>query len=69
MENEALQLSGRIASLNVNAPTFVPNINAVEFVPSFLQRSNPAGESAEPKVTDSSPSMDTTGKLGLWLCL
>lgn len=34
MDNE---LSGKLGALNVNAPTFVPNINAAAFVPTWLE--------------------------------
>ena len=42
MDND---LSGKLAALNVNAPTFVPNINAAAFVPTFLRE--PAGEAVQ----------------------
>lgn len=32
------KLDNEFAALNVNAKPFVPNINAVEFVPSFFQK-------------------------------
>ena len=34
-------LCSGISGLNVNAPVFVPNVHAAEFVPSFLKDSQP----------------------------
>ncbi|KAI9552992.1 hypothetical protein GHT06_020879 [Daphnia sinensis] len=55
MENESLKLSG--LNLNVNAPMFVPNINAAAFVPSFL-RTEPTV--CEAQTLNQKPTMDTT---------
>lgn len=55
MENESLQLSG--LNLNVNAPMFVPNINAAAFVPSFLQKEPTV---CEAQTLNQKPTMDTT---------
>ncbi|XP_046656219.1 eukaryotic peptide chain release factor GTP-binding subunit ERF3A-like isoform X1 [Daphnia pulicaria] len=55
MENESLQLSG--LNLNVNAPTFVPNINAAAFVPTFLARPEPTA--CEAQTLPPKPAMDT----------
>lgn len=60
MEDEAMQLSTGLGALNVNAAAFVPNINAVEFVPSFLPRSETAGENGQSTNSNCSPSMDTS---------
>lgn len=57
MENESLQLSG--LNLNVNAPTFVPNINAAAFVPTFLARPEPTA--CEAQTLPPKPAMDTAG--------
>jgi hypothetical protein len=57
MENESLQFSG--LNLNVNAPTFVPNINAAAFVPTFLARPEPAA--CEAPLMPPKPAMDTAG--------
>lgn len=60
MENESLQLSGKLGALNVNAPTFVPNINAAAFVPTFLQREQTDCEAQKlTQKPDQKP--DTTG--------
>ncbi|OCT61476.1 eukaryotic peptide chain release factor GTP-binding subunit ERF3A [Xenopus laevis] len=42
MEATEAQLNNSMAALNVNAKPFVPNVNAVEFVPSFLVGSAPS---------------------------
>lgn len=56
MDNDAASLAGKLSSLNVNAPTFVPNINAAAFVPSYLRGAEP---SVEPQTSVSTPPMDT----------
>lgn len=48
----------KLAALNVNAPTFVPNINAASFVPSFLRSDQPDSTQTG---SAGSPVMDTTG--------
>lgn len=58
MDNDTFSLANKLGSLNVNAPTFVPNINAAAFVPSFLR---PADTSVEPQTSVQTPSMDTAG--------
>lgn len=58
MDNDAASLAGKLSSLNVNAPTFVPNINAAAFVPSYLRGAEP---SVEPQTSVSTPPMDTAG--------
>lgn len=58
MDNEAML--GKLASLNVNAPAFVPNINAAAFVPSYL-REQPAAVSPVAQTSVDSPVMDTSG--------
>ena len=40
-EGDQQQLANHLKSLNVNAPAFVPNVNAAVFVPSFLVKSDP----------------------------
>jgi len=57
MENESLQFSG--LNLNVNAPTFVPNINAAAFVPTFMARPEPTA--CEVQALPPKPAMDTAG--------
>lgn len=69
MENDAtLQLSGNFRSLNVNAPSFIPNINAPVFVPTFLnQADNPPAppptveQPVEMSPNVASPATSTTG--------
>lgn len=55
---DSKKLFDKLASLNVNAPTFVPNINAASFVPSFLRSDQPDSTQTE---SVGSPVMDTTG--------
>ncbi|XP_042168162.1 eukaryotic peptide chain release factor GTP-binding subunit ERF3A-like [Oncorhynchus tshawytscha] len=51
------KLDSEFAALNVNAKPFVPNINAVEFVPSFFQK----GPSEDPDSGDVEPVVATMG--------
>lgn len=41
-EGDQQQLASQFNALNVNAPAFVPNINAAVFVPSFMVKTEPA---------------------------
>ena len=50
-------LNAHLASLNVNAPSFVPNINAAVFVPTFFTRS--AETTVEPTVEAPGDSQPT----------
>ncbi|XP_039262875.2 eukaryotic peptide chain release factor GTP-binding subunit ERF3A-like [Styela clava] len=42
------EVANNLASLNVNARPFVPNVGAAEFIPSFLKSPQPAVPSAQP---------------------
>jgi hypothetical protein len=47
-DQQQQQLASQLKSLNVNAPAFVPNVNAAVFVPSFLVKSEPVPQAEVP---------------------
>uniref|UniRef100_A0A673X2K2 G1 to S phase transition 1, like n=1 Tax=Salmo trutta TaxID=8032 RepID=A0A673X2K2_SALTR len=55
------KLDNEFAAINVNAKPFVPNINAVEFVPSFFQK----GPSEDPDSGAAVPNFLRHGSFGL----
>jgi len=50
-DNDGSELSKPMSELNVNAPSFTPNVNAAEFVPSWLTPATGGQEEPQPMPT------------------
>nr|AAH77825.1 Gspt2-prov protein [Xenopus laevis] len=57
---EATDLNNSMAALNVNAKPFVPNVHAVEFVPSFFMGSAPSEEEEQHHGSATAVGMDVS---------
>ena len=57
-DDEDMDISNKLTALNVNAPTFVPNVNAAPFVPSW-------GPGDETETAASQPATQDNGKMAV----
>jgi len=57
-DDEDMDISNKLTALNVNAPTFVPNVNAAPFVPSW-------GPGEESETAASQPASQDNGKMAV----